>query len=104
MSRRTTGVIFICVSAFLYGIKYLSAAIFSSNITTWSSDLFHEMLTYVGNGPVIGSWFALVAGLGYLIASEFENQIKTGMKKIKENLSEIERERNAYTDTSDKQE
>ncbi len=90
MQRRTAGVIFICISAFLYGIRYLSAAIFGSNISSWDISLFRIMLHSVGNGPVILSWLALITGVGYLIFAEFESTITRNMKDIKDNWNDFD--------------
>lgn len=40
MNKRGTGTILIVVAALLYCTKYLSAAIFASNISSWGSDIF----------------------------------------------------------------
>lgn len=93
MSRRSVGVALIGIAAFLYGIRYLAAAIFGSNLSSWSSELFRSMLSYVGNGPVIASWVALIAGVGYLLAAESErkqslrlgNKLEQNLEQIKEN-------------------
>ena len=85
MHRRIVGVILLCISAFLYGVRYLAAAIFGSNVTTWNSELFKDMLDYVGSGPLVLSWIALIAGLGYLFWTEFEAVIVKNIKDIKNN-------------------
>ncbi|GKU79193.1 hypothetical protein [Paenibacillus sp. L3-i20] len=84
MQRRTVGVILISISAFVYGIRYLSAAIFGSNVTSWNNDLFNSMLDYVGNGPIFVSWIALIFGIIYLISAEFDSLIKKSAKNIKD--------------------
>ncbi|MCR2805772.1 hypothetical protein [Paenibacillus soyae] len=85
MQRRTVGVILLCISAFLYGVRYLSAAIFGSGVSSWDSQLFNAMLEYVGDGPLIMSWIALIAGIGYLFFAEFETFLVKNVKEIKEN-------------------
>lgn len=89
MHRRTVGIILLCISAFLYGVRYLSAAIFGSNVSSWNSDLFNNMLAYIGNGPLFWSWIALVIGVGYLIVAEFESPIAKITKKFKKNWNEF---------------
>lgn len=87
MSRRTTGTILLIISAFLYGVRYVSAAIFGSGVNSWNENLFHAMLGYIGNGPKILSILALIAGLFYLIWAELEGVNKKAMlDKIKDNL------------------
>jgi len=48
MSRRGVGVTLIAIAAFLYGVRYITAAVFGSGINTWNSDNFNAMLQYVG--------------------------------------------------------
>jgi hypothetical protein len=88
LSRRTTGTFFICISAFLYGVRYLSAAIFGSNLSSWSSELFNAMMDYVGKGPKNLSILALIIGIIYLIWAELERDSKY-LKKIFNNLKKI---------------
>lgn len=72
MSRRTTGTLLLVIAAFLYGVRYLSAAIFGSGVTSWDSDLFQGMLNYIGTAPRNWSVCALILGLFYLIWAEYE--------------------------------
>jgi hypothetical protein len=81
MSRRTTGALLIVISATLYAARYLSAAIFGSSLTNWSAELFNTMLEYVGQGLVIWSITALVAGLIYLAWAELETFLHSKAKK-----------------------
>lgn len=90
MQRRTVGVILIGISAFLYGVRYVSAAIFGSNVTSWNRELFQSMLEHVGNGPLILSWIALIAGIGYLISAEFKTSIADHVKLLKDNWNEAD--------------
>lgn len=73
MSKRAAGIGLIAISAFLYGIRYISASLFGSNVQTWNEELFKALLESVGNGPVILSIIALVMGFAYLIWAEVEN-------------------------------
>lgn len=84
MSRRTTGTLLLLIAAFLYGIRYLSAAIFASNVSSWDSDLFHSMLDYVGTAPRNLSIIALVVGIVYLIWAEYESRDVKTKKAIKQ--------------------
>lgn len=72
MSRRTTGTLFLAIAVLLHITRYLSAAIFGSSLTNWSSDLFNVMLQYIGPGLVRWSAAALVVGIGYLTWAEVE--------------------------------
>jgi hypothetical protein len=93
MHKRTAGIILLCISAFLYGIRYVSAAIFGSNVSSWDSQLFDAMLDYVGKGPLVLSVLALIAGIVYLIIAELESSIAQHIKKIKENWNDFDNEK-----------
>lgn len=85
MSRRTTGTLLLVIAAFLYGVRYLTAAIFGSGVASWSSDLFQEMLNYVGTAPRNWSMVALILGLFYLIWAEYEatsSKTKESLKRF----------------------
>ncbi|MDK8189161.1 hypothetical protein QP794_03570 [Paenibacillus sp. UMB7766-LJ446] len=85
MSRRTTGTLLLVIAAFLYGVRYLTAAIFGSGVALWSSDLFQEMLNYVGTALRNWSIVALILGLFYLIWAEYEatsSKTKESLKRF----------------------
>lgn len=88
MHRRTLGGILLCISAFLYGVRYLAAAIFGSNVNSWDQDLFNSMLDYVGTWPLILSIVSLIAGVVYLFIAEFETRIVKALNEIKDNWNE----------------
>lgn len=70
MSKRGAGVAFCFIAAFLFSMKYISAAIFGSNISSWNLYLFASMLEYVGNGLDTASVISLVIGIIYLVLEE----------------------------------
>jgi len=72
MNKRGAGVSFCFIAAFLFSVKYISAAIFGSGVSSWSHELFHHMLDYVGNAPVILSVISLGIGIIYLVMAEKE--------------------------------
>lgn len=85
MSRRTTGTLLLVIAAFLYSVRYLSAAIFGSGVASWNSELFQEMLNYVGTAPQSWSIAALVLGLFYLVWAEYEatsSKTKESLKRF----------------------
>ncbi|WP_223067914.1 hypothetical protein [Paenibacillus caui] len=90
MNKRATGMMFIGIAAFLYGIRYLAAAIFSSNITSWSTELFHTMLDYIGNGPLVLACISLAIGVIYLLIAEFGTHMQRQMDRVKQNWNENE--------------
>ncbi|SDL81956.1 MULTISPECIES: hypothetical protein [Paenibacillus] len=85
MSRRTTGTLLLVIAAFLYSVRYLSAAIFGSGVASWNSELFQEMLNYVGTAPRNWSIAALILGLFYLVWAEYEatsSKTKESLKRF----------------------
>lgn len=70
MNRRGTGTIFCLISAILFSTRYISAAIFSSNVSSWDAELFSHMLSYVGNTLTTLSIVSLVVGIAYLLVAE----------------------------------
>ena len=67
MSRRITGVILIGISAFLYGTRFIAAAIWGSGFSSWNADNFRSLLGYVDQGLTPWSIAALVLGLLLLV-------------------------------------
>lgn len=85
MSRRTTGTLLLVIAALLYSVRYLSAAIFGSGVTSWDSDLFQGMLNYIGTAPRNWSIAALILGLFYLVWAEYEatsSKTKESLKRF----------------------
>jgi len=70
MNRRSAGVAFCAISAFLFSSRYFAAAIFGSGVKSWSAALFRNMLSYVGDTLTVLSVIALIAGIVYLVAAE----------------------------------
>jgi hypothetical protein len=72
MSRRTTGISFIIISAFLYATRFVAAAIWGSGFSSWNTENFLALLGYVDQGLTTWSVVALVVGLIYLAWGEIE--------------------------------
>lgn len=72
INRRFAGVAFCFIAAFLFSMRYITAAIFGSNVSSWDSELFAVMLKYTGNSLTIASVIALIVGIIYLILAETE--------------------------------
>ncbi|NPV71051.1 MAG: hypothetical protein HPY55_10470 [Firmicutes bacterium] len=70
MSRRGAGVALVAVAAFLQATRYLSAAVFGSGISSWSSELFDAMFRYVGPDLSRMALLSLSAGVVYLLWAE----------------------------------
>ena len=70
MNRRAAGVMFCCISAFLFSSRYIAAAIFGSGVQSWSARLYSAMLNYVGKTLTVWAVIALIAGIVYLVIAE----------------------------------
>jgi len=70
MNRRTVGCVFIAIAAFLYTARYITAAIFTSNVQNWGRDLFQRAMSYVGTDLHLWAFAALLAGVVYLVWGE----------------------------------
>lgn len=76
MNKRGTGAVFCLIAALLYAARYLTAAIFMGNVSSWSQDLFRLGFEYQGSGLLVASIISLIVGLGYLIWGEIEERKK----------------------------
>ena len=66
MNNKGLGAVFCLISALLMCTRYLTAAIFMSNISTWSAENFSNSLSYVGAPLLVFSILALIVGIGFL--------------------------------------
>lgn len=66
MNNKGVGVIFCLISVILVSAKYISAAMFMSNIATKDASLFKKRLEYVGPFLSIEAIIAMVIGILFL--------------------------------------
>ena len=79
MDNKGVGAIFCLTSAILTSARYIAAAIYMSNVTSWSNDMFQEGLSYVGMPLKAVSIIALILGicfLGHEVVQDFKKQNK----------------------------
>lgn len=76
MNKRGKGTLFCLIAGLLFSARYISAAVFMSNVTSWDEILFTSGLEYQANGLLISSFISLMAGVIYLIWSEMEERRK----------------------------
>ena len=76
MNNKGIGAIFCLISAILMSTRYIAAACFMSNVTSWDSSLFQEGLSYVGSPLKIAAIVALVAGICFLVYGLFQDSKK----------------------------
>lgn len=74
MNKRGTGAIFCLMGSLLFAARYITAAIFMSNASSWDSLLFAAGLEYQGDGMLIFSVISLIIGAVYLVWAELEER------------------------------
>ena len=77
MNNKAVGTVFCLIAAILAGARYVATAIFMSNTSSWSAELFREGLNYVGPNLLIASIAALVAGVAFLVYGLLKDGKKT---------------------------
>lgn len=90
MNHKTMGMIFICISAFLYGTRYIASAIFGSNVSSWNKEMYEAMLSYVGRGPLILSIISLTIGILCFMGPTIRRWHEQDLRKIKSNWREFD--------------
>jgi hypothetical protein len=70
MNRRTVGCAFVGIAAFLYTARYITAAIFTSNMQNWGRDLFQRAMSYVGTDLHLWAFAAILVEVVYLVLGE----------------------------------
>lgn len=74
MNKRGTGVSFCAIGALLIVCRYIAAAIFGSNVSSWDAGLFNAMLEYVGTPLKTLGIVSIIIGLAYLIWAELSKE------------------------------
>ncbi|MBR3742837.1 MAG: hypothetical protein IKN04_20675 [Clostridia bacterium] len=79
MNNKGIGAVFCLIAAILTAARYLSASIFMSGISTWSSEMFQTSLEYIGPALPTAAIAALIVGvifLGVGIVQEIKGSAK----------------------------
>ncbi len=66
MNNKGIGAVFCLIAAILTSARYITAAVYMSNSSSWSSELFQSGLSYIGFPLMIASIVSLVAGIVFL--------------------------------------
>lgn len=74
MNKRGTGAIFCLIGGLLFAARYITAAIFMSNVSSWDRMLFAVGLEDQGHGLLIFSVISLIIGIIYLVWAEIEER------------------------------
>ena len=86
MNNKGVGAVFCLIAAILTAARYVSAAIYFSNTSTKSPELFQSALEYTGSGLLCLSIIALVAGVCFLIWGLLNNSTKAVIKEKADNF------------------
>ena len=73
MNNKGVGAIFCLIAAIIECTRYIAAAIFMSNVTSWDSSLFQEGLSYTGTSLQVAAAVALIIGIGFLGCGVFQD-------------------------------
>ena len=63
MNNKGIGSIFCLIAAILMAARYMAAAMFMSNVSSWDAGLFASGLEYIGPELKIASIIALIVGI-----------------------------------------
>ena len=80
MNNKGVGAVFCLIAAILMSARYVTAAIFMSGISTWSSEMFQTSLNYIGPALPTAAIAALIVGVIFLGIGVFQD-IKGAAKK-----------------------
>jgi len=75
MSRRTVGVVFIAIAAFLYATRFICGTLLLVNLNVINHDMLVSALQSLGSGLTLFSLLSLVIGAFYLMWEEFGDKI-----------------------------
>lgn len=73
MNNKGIGAVFCLIAAILMSARYVSAAVFMSNVTSWDSALFHSGLSYIGPSLMIASIVSLAVGIAFLCCGLYQD-------------------------------
>ena len=73
MNNKGIGAVFCLIAAILTAARYLSASIFMSGISAWSSELFQTSLEYIGPVLPTAAIAALIVGVIFLGVGVFQD-------------------------------
>ena len=74
MNNKGVGAVFCLIAAILMSARYVTAALFMSSISTWSSDMFRASLEYIGPALPIAAIAALIVGVVFIGVGIFKDK------------------------------
>ena len=77
MNNKGAGVVFCLIAAVLTAARYIAAAVFMSNVTSWNAELFQCGLDYVGSPLKIMAVISLIVGIVFLVLGVCQDLRKT---------------------------
>ncbi len=77
MNNKGTGAVFCLIAAILAAARYIAAAVFMSNVTSWNAQLFQCGLDYVGSPLKIMAVISLIVGIVFLALGVCQDLRKT---------------------------
>ena len=77
MNNKGSGAVFCLIAAILAAARYIAAAVFMSNVTSWNAELFQCGLDYVGSPLKIMAVISLIVGIVFLVLGVCQDLRKT---------------------------
>lgn len=77
MNNKGTGAVFCLIAAILAAARYIAAAVFMSNVTSWNAELFQCGLDYVGSPLKIMAVISLIVGIVFQVLGVCQDLRKT---------------------------
>lgn len=74
MNNKGVGAVFCLIASILMAARYVTAALFMSSISTWSSDMFRASLEYIGPALPIAAIAALAVGVVFFGVGIFKDR------------------------------
>lgn len=74
MTRRSLGLGFCGIAAFLFASRYLCAAIYATTLPQSNGSIFRQFYDYIGSDLTAAAVVSLAVGIAYIIWGEFSDR------------------------------
>lgn len=88
MNRRGAGVVFVAIAAFLFAMRYLTAAMLLPENVGLNGEYYRMVLEETGGSLLTLSILSLVVGIIYLVLADFKKLLLKYSDQVKENWNE----------------
>ena len=88
MNRRGAGVVFVAIAAFLFAMRYLTAAMLMPENMGLNGEYYRMVLEETGGSLLTLSILSLMVGIIYLVLVDFNKLLLKYSDQVKENRKE----------------